>query len=303
MFLSEPWFALTIIAVFGYGISDGLYKQFLDENLTVSRFCLYSVPITIVVYGYSFLFYEHAPPFAPEGYQFMIYVTLAATIENAAWILAFEALVSGPISIVAPVCAAYPAMTAVLVLIDARFIHLLDEVLAPAQYLGVVLVVLGCMGIAYEPSTPTEKPARRFLGIPIWVIECVLAAILWGIGGFMDGWVYELPNASEANFAFFAGINTAIVLLLYGLIREREWKFPIKEWSRAVIPLTLNGIADVTIMFAYNLGPATLVTTLSAASVPITLMYAFIILRERLERFQWTCITLIFIGAILCSGP
>ncbi|UCF81609.1 MAG: DMT family transporter [Acidobacteriota bacterium] len=302
--LIEPWFVLTMVAVFGYGISDGLYKQFLDESITVSRFCLYSVPITIVVYGYYFLTNEHAPPFAPEGREFMFYVILAATLENAAWILSFEALVSGPISIIAPVCAAYPAVTAVLIFLDARFTHLLDETLSPHQYLGVALVVIGCMGIAYEPSTPTEKPARRFLGIPIWFIECVLAAILWGIGGMMDGWVYELPNASEANFALFAGIATALALLFYGLIQEREWKFPpIKEPLQAFIPLGLNAVGDVAIMVAYNMGPATLVTTLSAASIPITLVYAFIILSERLNRFQWTCITLTFIGAILCSGP
>ncbi len=118
----------------------------------------------------------------------------------------------------------------------------------------------------------------------------------------MDKWVYDLPNASEANFAFFAGIATALALLIYGLVQERTWKLPpIKEPLQAAMPLGLNAVGDVAIMVAYNLGPATLVTTLSAASIPITLVYAFIVLRERLERFQWACITLVFVGASLCG--
>jgi drug/metabolite transporter (DMT)-like permease len=180
----------------------------------------------------------------------------------------------------------------------------LDEILLPVQYLGVVLVILGCVGIAYEPSTPTEKPARRFFGMPIWFFQAILAAILWGIGGFMDRWVYELPDASEANFLVYGGIIDLLAIGGYGIIRARlkdEWDFSVKEGAWAFVPLSINGIADVALTVAYKIGTATIVTAMSIASLPITFMYAFVVIRERLNRFQWTCVMLVLVGVFVCS--
>jgi drug/metabolite transporter (DMT)-like permease len=242
MSLIEPWFGLTLISVFTYGISDGLYKQFLDESITVSRFCVYGIPLTFIIYGgfgwYWHLTEEHPPLFTPEGFDFMFYGMLSTAFASAAWILTFEAIVHGPVSIVGPISACYPAVTAVIVIIDARYVHLLDEILFSWQYLGVALVILGCMGIAYEPSSPTEKPSRKIFGIPIWFYQAALAAILWGIGGFMDRWVYELPDASEANFLIYGGIIDLIAIGGYGIIRARlkdEWHFSVKEGTWALL--------------------------------------------------------------------
>ncbi|UCF81610.1 MAG: EamA family transporter, partial [Acidobacteriota bacterium] len=257
MLLFEPWFGLSLIAVFSYGISDGVYKQFLDESISVSRFCAYGAITTILFYGgfawYWHLTEDHPMPFALHDLEFMLYGTLSSTLETTAWILTFEAIVHGPVSIVGPISAAYPAVTAVIVILDARYIHLLDEILFPWQYVGVAVVILGCMGIAYEPSSPTEKPSRKILGIPIWFYQSALAAILWGIGGFMDRWVYELPNASEANFLIYGGIGDVIYLGGYGLIRARvkkEWDFSFKEFGWACVPLMINGVADVALTVA-----------------------------------------------------
>ena len=308
MFFTEPWFGITLIAVFTYGISDGVYKQFLDESISVARFCAYGAITTIIFYGgfawYWHLTEEQPPLFAPEGLEFMFYGMLSSALETTAWILTFEAIVRGPLSIVGPISAAYPAVTAVIVILDARYVHLLDEILLPWQYLGVAVVILGCMGIAYEPSSPTEKPSRKFFGIPLWFYQSALAAVLWGIGGFMDRWVYELPDSSEANFLVYAGILDVIYLGGYGLIRARlkgEWDFSVKEFAWAAVPLSINGIADVALTVAYKIGTATIVTAMSIASLPITFVYAFIAIKERLNRFQWTCVVLVLVGVFVCS--
>jgi uncharacterized membrane protein len=307
MSLIEPWFALTMVAVFGYGISDGLYKQFL-EDISVARFCVYGIPLTFLVYGgigwYLRLTGDHPPLFAPEGFQFMFYVMLSTVFASMAWILSFEAIVHGPVSIVGPVSAGYPAVTAALVIIDARYIHLLDEILLPVQYLGVVLVILGCVGIAYEPSSPTEKPSRKFFGIPIWFFQAILAALLWGMGGFMDRWVYELPDASEANFLLYGVIIKLFAIGGYGIIRARrkdEWDFSVKEGAWAALPLAISAAADAALTVAYKVGTATIVTAMSIASLPITFVYAFIVIKERLNRFQWTCVMLVLVGVFVCS--
>jgi drug/metabolite transporter (DMT)-like permease len=291
--LSEHWLELSLAAVFFYGISDGLYKQFLEE-ISVPRFCLYSVPVTAVVYMSYFLTQEHPPPFAPEGREFFYYAMLSGTLEGIAGVLSFEAMASGPVSIIGPVTAAYPAVTVILAF------FFLQELLIPAQYMGIALVVVACLAIAYEPSTPTGKAARRFLGMPLWFVQAILAAMLWGIGGAMDSWVYSLPNANEANFMLFGVFTEVLTTGLYGLFLERKWIFSIKEWACAAMPVTLGGIADMALYIAYIKGSASLVTTLGSAYPSVTLVYAFFVLKERLTRFHWVCIVLVFAGVLSC---
>jgi drug/metabolite transporter (DMT)-like permease len=180
----------------------------------------------------------------------------------------------------------------------------LGEILIPAQYIGVALVIAGCIGIAYEPSDPSEpkKALRRVLGMPLWFVQAILAAVLWGITGTMDKWVYELPNASEANFTLFGIFADVITIGVYGVILEREWKFPVKEGAWAALPLAISAAADAVLLLAYKWGPATIVTTLSGAYPAVTLVYAYFVIRERPTFLQWMCIALVFIGMMLSPG-
>jgi drug/metabolite transporter (DMT)-like permease len=313
--LSGHWLALTLIAVFLFGLGDGLYKQFV-EHISPSRFCLYSAPVAAVVYISFFLTHDHPPPLALEGRQFLYCATLANLLEGIAVILYFESLKGGLVSIVGPITAASPAVTVVL----AYFF--LEEILTPVQYGGVVLVIAGCLGIAYEPSdSPADSPFPRSGragpdGEPpgksdpgkkamkqLWFLQAVLSVFGWGIGATLMKYAYQLPNANEANFMFFRVFTVALTLGVYGLLREREWHFPAREAALAAVPLAMYSVGNAVLITAYKWGPASLVMPLLAASIPVTLVYAFFVLRERLTRFQWACITLAFIGMLLCSTP
>jgi drug/metabolite transporter (DMT)-like permease len=301
--LSVHWLVLTFITVVLYGIAEGLCKQFIVD-IPPSRFCLYSVPIAAVVYISFFLAHDHPPPFAPEGRQFLFYAVLASLLESISAVFYFEALASGPVSIVGPVTAAAPAVTAV----SARF--LLEEVLTPTQYVGAVLVIAGCIGIAHGHTDSSADPERSGEAGPgkkaasrLWFLQAVLATCGWGLGATLTKYAYRMPQANEANLMLFWGSTVAITLGGYGLLREREWSFSAKEFALAAAPLLMFSVGSMLLLIAYKWGPASLVTTLLAASVPVVLVYAFFVLGERLTRFQWMCIALAFIGTLLCSSP
>jgi drug/metabolite transporter (DMT)-like permease len=311
--LSGHWLVLTLITVFLYGLGDGLYKQFV-EHISPPRFCLYSVPVAAAVYITFFLTHDHPPPLAPEGRQFLYCATLANLVEGIAVILYYESLKGGLVSIVGPITAASPAVTVVL----AYFF--LEELLTPAQYRGVVLVIVRCLGIAYKPhdsSADSHVPRRtgpdgESPGGPgrgkkavkqLWFLQAVLSVFGWGIGATLMKYAYQLPNANGANIMLSRVFTVALTLGVYGLLREREWKFTVKEAARAVVPLAMFSVGNSMLITAYKWGPASLIMPLLAASIPVTLVYAFFVLRERLTRFQWLCITLAFIGMLLCSTP
>jgi hypothetical protein len=96
----------------------------------------------------------------------------AYILDGAAWILYFESIVAGPITIVGTLSAAYPALTVLF----ARFF--LNETLLPLQYFGVAAVIIGCLLLSYSPETEHGKKILKR-----WVPLAAIALVVWGISG------------------------------------------------------------------------------------------------------------------------
>jgi drug/metabolite transporter (DMT)-like permease len=323
----EGWVWPTLGATVFYGLGDGLYKQFI-EQIHPHRLCLYSVPVSAVVYMCFIYFFGlyHPPPFAPEGRAFLFWSLLCGLFYGVGNVVSYEGILRGPISLLSPVYAAYPIVTAVLAPI------FLAEILLPRQYAGVVLVLAGCLLLAYEP---TRQARERRTGAPeegddeeetgtgedrtepgkkapaskyTWLILAAVTAILWGVGAVLNSYAYQMPNANYANFMLFMLMTSVPTLALWGLLRERtlpenqRWKYPAVDFPPAILALGIYALGDVAVYIAYEEGPATVVTALSGAYPAVTLPYAFFVLGERPTRLQWSCIALILLGTALAAG-
>ncbi len=291
------WLETTFLAFFLYGIGQALIKQYVGD-VTAYRFCLYAVPTYFIADMFYYWYNLPAPnPLAPEGREFMVYALTLCLLEGVAYVMYYESIGGGPISIVGTVSAAYPAVTVVYAF------FLLDEVLRPIQNVGIALLILGCIGIAYEPSDPDQKvKTRKILGLPLWFLQALIAALGWGIGAGMTRHAFEMPNANQANFALFGFIGYCVPLAVYGAYKEKEWKFPVKQMKLAFTPLMMIAIGDVILINAYDYGLASIVTPVSGAYPALTIVYAYFVLKEKLTPLQWVCVVLIFIGIILAPG-
>ena len=151
------WLIPALLALFLYGIGQGLVKKNISD-VPPATFCLFYVfAKTIVNIGF-FLTHGHPPPFAIEGREFMLFGLLASILDGFGWILYFESIVAGPITIVGTLSAAYAAPTVIFGYI------FLKELLLPLQYMGVALVILGCVGLSYAPFNPENKSRGK-----IWI--------------------------------------------------------------------------------------------------------------------------------------
>jgi drug/metabolite transporter (DMT)-like permease len=298
-----------------WGIGDGLYKQYI-ENIHPHRLCLYSVPVYAVVYLSFFFALYHPPPFAPEGRAFLFWSVLTGLAYGAGSVISYEGILRGPISLLSPVYAAYPIVTAVLAAI------FLDEVLSLRQYAGVGLVLAGCLSLAYEPareareertesaqeSQEEDEPGDQTGSSHTWLLLAAATAILWGVGAVLNSYAYRMPNSNYANFMLFMLMTSVPTLGLWGLLRERtlpeneRWRYPAVDFPPSILALGIYALGDVSVYLAYEEGPATLVTVLSGAYPAVTLPYAFFVLGERPTRFQWSCIALILLGTGLSAG-
>ncbi|MBI4061352.1 MAG: DMT family transporter [Elusimicrobia bacterium] len=288
----SPWVWLTpaFAALFLYGVGQGLVKKWIAE-VPPARFCLYFVAAKAIVNMGFFFAHPHPAPFSPEGRAFLAAGVLAYILDGAGWILYFQSIVAGPITIVGTLSAAYPALTVVF----ARVF--LGETLQPLQYFGVVLVISGCLGLSYAPPDPNAKSTGKS-----WIPMAAAALVLWGAAQTIVKYSYGLPQSSEVNLALFNTIGGALTLGTFGWLKGRHGSHSGREWLRSFLPMGMMAGGDLGVILATRSGPVSIVTPLTGAYPLVTLGFAALALKEKVSRLQWVCIALILAGMFLSPG-
>jgi drug/metabolite transporter (DMT)-like permease len=288
------WLFPALFALLSYGVGQGLVKKWVGD-VSPARFCFYFLLAKSVVnLGYFFL--QDHPPLLEEGVSpFLMSGVFAYILDGLGWVLYFESILLGPITMVGTLSAAYPALT---VLLASRF---LGESLELAQYIGVILVIAGCMGLAVDFSaadaqvTTTRKPLGRR-----WIPLAGSALILWACAQTLVKYAYTLPSANDASLAVCSTMGGALTLGLYALWKEKASLFSgmnqIPTLVRSILPMGLMAGGDLGVIIANQFGPVSLVTPITGAYPVITLLFAAFVLRESVHWAHWAMVILILVG-------
>jgi len=283
------WLTPTIAALLLYGLGQGFVKKWISE-VPPARFCLYFV-VAKVIFNLGYFFTQsHPPPFSHGISRLYLIGILAYIMDGAGWILYFQSIVAGPITIVGTLSAAYPAL---VVLFARIFLH---ETLHNVQYLGAVLVIGGCVGLSYAPPDPNAKVTKKR-----WIPFAAAALLLWGIDQTMVKWCYN-NGASDPNMALYNTIGAALSLGVYGVLRGRQGTHSSREWVKSFVPMGMMAAGDLTVIIASQKGPISLVIPISGAYPVITLMFGALVLREKVTKFQYIEVVFIVIGLFLCAA-
>ena len=283
------WLTPALIALLLYGLGQGLVKKWIGE-VPPARFCLYYVLATTIVNLGFFILDEHPPLLAASGLGFLAFGVLAYLFDGAAWILYFQSIVLGPVAIVGTLSAAYPALTIVFARV---FLH---EDLAPLQYLAVTLVIGGCLGLSYTPSAGDSQTTSRR-----WIPLSLLALVCWASSNTIIKYSYSLPGANEANLAVCSSIGGALTLGVFGLLRGRRGTHSVRAWVHSFVPMGMMAGGSLGLIIAARHGPISIVTPLIGSYPVVTLIYAALVLKERITGLQYACIGSILTGITLCS--
>jgi drug/metabolite transporter (DMT)-like permease len=283
------WLTPALLALLLYGLGQGFVKMWIAE-VPPARFCLYFACARAVVMVSYFLANPHTPVFAEEGRRVLAIGVLAYLLDGTAWILYFQSIIAGPITIVGTLSAAYPAITIV-------FAHwFLGETLSPAQYVAVVLVIGGCIGLAYQPAGAENKVIGR-----AWIPLAFGALMLWGGAQTIVKYDYGL-GATDVNMSLYSVFGAVLTLGVYGLLRGRAGTHSLIEWTRSFLPMGMMAAGDLGVLIASRYGKISIVTPLTAAYPLVTLAFAATVLRERISLLQWGCIIAVLIGMFLCTS-
>ena len=282
------WLAPALAALLLYGVGQGLVKRWIGE-VPPARFCLYFVLAKSLVNLGFFLTQPHPPPFAPDGRAFLAVGVLAYLFDGTGWILYFESIVAGPITIVGTLSAAYPALTVVFAWL------FLGERLGALQYVAVALVIAGCLGLSHAPADGAGRITSRR-----WIPLSFLALISWAAAGTLVKHSYSLAGASEVNLALASTLGGALTLGCYGVLRGRRGGHSLRAWAHSFVPMGMMAGGDLGVIIAARHGPISVVTPLTGAYPVVTLVFAALVLKERITPLQYGCIAAIIGGMLLC---
>lgn len=216
-------------------------------------------------------------------------LTLAALLgglNTAGVLLLYRALAIGQIVIVAPVSSSFAAVTLALSL-------LMGDPIAPGKVAGLLLMVVGVL-LASSPQSGADgvvTVSHYTRGVP----EALGAALT--LGTMFWGLKYVVPSLGPWGPVLAARVMALILLpALARPLRQSIALPPHATWPS----LVAIGLLDTGANVGYNVGLHSdapgVVAVLGSLFSPITVLLAFVFLRERLARRQWVGVGVIFVA-------
>jgi len=240
-------------------------------------------------------------------------MAVAAGLLNVLASLAlYHSFEHGTLSIVGPVSSSYPALTVALSLLTGERIH---AVRAAGLAVTLVGVILAATSFAQSKSTTRETDAKQATPnhanpnraansrahLSTGVGWAICAALGFGVLFWFLGF-HVVPAVGSAVSVWVMRLTALVSLSLAAAPAQQTLRLPGgKVWWL----LLAVGILDTAAFVANNAGLSTgqvsVVSVLASLYGAVTVLLAWIFLRERLERSQWLGISLIFIGIVLVS--
>ena len=285
--------ALGLLAAFGFGTADFIARG-STRRIGTMRTLFYmqfvgAIAVTVYLLA-SGEFARVASVTQPGTWLLAVGTALVGIFASMMLYRSFEV---GIISIVSPVAASYAAVTVVLALLSG-------EQLTAARVLGVVASLGGVILSSISKSTETELEARRWR-TPPGLGFAIAAAIGFGVSFYLIGF-YVSPAVGGIMPVWISRWTTIGSLLLLSLITGLNLQPPRGNVWVAVIAV---GVLDTVGYAGATIGVLTeqvsIVTVLSSLFSAVTVVLAWIFLRESLSWWQWVGILTIFLGIMLVS--
>lgn len=273
------------MAALGWGTADFMARD-ISARIGAYRALLYA---HLVSFGCLLLIVAWSPPATLTILALLLGLLLGAS-NMLGSLLLYRALSIGKIAVVSPIGSSFAAITLALSLLTG-------DAISWGKVGGLLLTVFGVI-LASTPTgeraAVTDQPWAR--GVPE-ALGCALAlgVTFWGLK-------YVVPTLGPWLPVLESRIATFMLLPVLAKPLRQSIALP----SRATWPLVLAvGLIDTGANVAYNLGISSdapgVVAVLGSLFSPITVLLAFVLLRERLSQRQWIGVALIF-AAVAAIG-
>ena len=286
------WFAYALVGAAAIGATGIIDKYLLSRYVRSSVSYLVSLVIIQQLFAFLVLVTQGADFLYPHS----VFAVLAGFLQVALWLAYLKALQVDEVSRVMPLVFIYP-----LFLFGAAAL-LLGESVAPQQFAGGILLVLGAVLVEYNPSKMrmSISPALKYM-LFFWVFLALYALTAKYLLSFMGEW----------QLFFWTSIGSLLSCSLFLARRGvRDEVAGLFRRGRRIVGTMLveeafDFLGRIALIFAYAAGPVALVASVGALQPFIVLLYiiglsAFMpgILREEIGK---ETLALKFAAAILVA--
>lgn len=289
---------LGLTAALGWGIADFLVRYATHRigtyrTLFFMQFIgLAALTIYLLATGELLYLLTH------RGWQPWGWVILVSILNIGASLALYRAYSIGVMMIVAPITSSYAAIMVVLSLFAGEKISTLHAIGMGLALAGVVLTALAFP--AAKEAALREGVGRR---LSRGVGYAILAAVGYGVCFWIMGY-FITPQLGGIVPPWVSRVTTPVVLAACVPLVNLRLTWPR---GRTIWFLLLSiGTFDTIAFVAYTSGLAgsggvAIVSVLSSLYGAVTVLLAWIFLRERLQWSQWLGIVIVFIGVALIN--
>src|ERR1700720_3458750 len=255
-------------------------------------------------------FFEGIAP----GWHPWALAALAGVINMIASLSLYYSFQIGVMSIVAPVSSAYPALTVALAIASGERITALRGAGLAVTLIGVILAATTFTPSAASPvnaspvnanpeneSAAKETAPKESAHLSKGVGWALLAALGFGVLFWFLGF-YVVPAVGTTISVWVIRLTSFSVLAIAAIPTRQSLRLPSGSvwWLLAAVGF-LDTAAFVANNAGLHTGQVSVVSVLASLYGAVTVLLAWIFLREKLERSQWLGIILIFVGIVLVS--
>ena len=289
---------LGLAAAALWGVGD-LVARFATRAVGPYRTLYMQQVIGLVLVSAGLLVTHGYARAAHQPWQVWFWASVAGVLFNVGTLLLYIAFERGKLAVVSPLSASYAVVAAGLSLLSG-------ERLGAVALVGIVLVMAGIpfASSAKEVDAPgisldsAQQPPRN-LGLSVsgagWAIA---AAITYGFSFWLYGYRVTpfLGGFIPVWLSYFLS-----TLLLIPFVKRRG-DLPL-QWNKTLLIIACGAVLAVSGTVCDLAGIATghvaLVTTLSSLYSTVTVILAWLTLREPMHRLQWAGVALILAGIVL----
>ena len=271
-----------LLAAVCFGLADFVATH-ATRRIGVLRSLAAIQLLGVFVVGAVLLVAQHAPPLDPSVWGIAVGISIVNFIGT---LLLYRAFTIGTLSLVSPIASGFAVVTAVLAFSSGERPPVLPLV-------GTALLVVGVIVVSRTRNTSN---ARALAGVP----EALGASLCFGF------YFWMLNSVTPTMGAFWPVWITRLVQLLCALlVLAVRGPFELRPLWKSSPLLLIATVLDSGALLAFNLGIGQTYTTITTARTSlysaVTVLLAWLFLRERLSSGQWAGVGVILAGVLLVS--
>lgn len=285
-----------LIAAVCWGTAD-LLARYATRQVGTYRTLLFMNIVGFVGLSLVVLLNGELARAASQSWQPWAWAVLYVLLNMAGSLTLYRSFEIGILSIVSPIAASYAAITVVLSVLSG-------ERLAWLTAIGIAVVLVGVL-MAATGSLPETKAGEQLKGsrLTAGVGWALVAAVCYGVAYWLLGKEIA-PILGGFAPVWLVRLLTPLLLASFARPARQPISLPQGEVWWLLIGV---GVLDTTAFVASAVGLATdstaVVSVVSSLFSAVTVLLAWIFLREKLRWWQWLGIAVVLVGVVLVSMP